>query len=255
MTTISAAQSTRRVTSSHPTLIFWLIAGWLGFCLLPWYGSEEGLFSFQWLFDGYPFDTDYAPALFLILQGEKLWLAPLLPLLIAPIFALRSYKSDPVHAKILVITGALGFGWLIAQGFSIGIRGWNFGLLESLFGELGDRQFGMGGGAMLVASAFLFILTQGIAARGAVNGDIFVVGAIGFVIAIVTAFVFYPIFNMLCRSASIPYDFIYAKQLTQVDSNLSMGHLIIVYLFVICTPSTGFFDLLVFYFMKNVLMY
>ena len=57
---------------------------------------------------------------------------------------------------------------------------------------------------------------------------------------------FYPIFNMLCRSASIPYDFIYAKQLTQVDSNLSMGHLIIVYLFVICTPSTGFFDLLVF---------
>jgi hypothetical protein len=62
---------------------------------------------------------------------------------------------------------------------------------------------------------------------------------------------FYPIFNMLCRSASIPYDFIYAKQLTQVDSNLSMGHLIIVYLFVICTPSIGFFDLLVFYFMKK----
>ena len=200
MTTISAVQSTHKVTSSHPTLVFWLIVGWLGFCLLPWYGSEDGLFSFQWLFDGYPFNEDYAPALFLIFQGEKLWLAPLLPLLISPIFALRSYKSDPLHAKILVIAGALGFGWLIAQGFSIGIRGWNFGIFESLFGALDDRQFGMGGGAMLVASAFLFILTQGIAARGAVNGDIFVVGAIGFVIAIVTAFVFYPIFNMLASA-------------------------------------------------------
>ena len=47
------------------------------------------------------------------------------------------------------------------------------------------------------ASAFLFLLTQGIAARGAVNGDIFVVSAIGGVIAIVATFVFFPIATML----------------------------------------------------------
>ena len=36
--------------------------------------------------------------------------------------------------------------------------------------------------AMLLAAAFLFLFTQGIAARGAINGDVFVVSAIGGVI-------------------------------------------------------------------------
>lgn len=55
----------------------------------------------------------------------------------------------------------------------------------------------MGYGALIVASAFLFLFTQGIAARGAINGDVFVTGAIGGVIAVVTIFVFFPIAKML----------------------------------------------------------
>ncbi|MCP5010023.1 MAG: iron ABC transporter permease, partial [Aestuariibacter sp.] len=90
-----------------------------------------------------------------------------------------------------------GFGLLLGQGFVIGLKGWQFGWLEQLLGPLGDRQFGMGYGALLIASAFLFIFTQGIAARGAVNGDVFVVSSIGFVIAIVAIFVFFPIISML----------------------------------------------------------
>nr|WP_245224441.1 iron ABC transporter permease [Ruegeria sp. HKCCE4150] len=178
-------------------MIFWIIIGWVGYVLLPWYMVEDGLWSFQWLFSGYPFDEDFAPALFLIGQGEKLWLAPLLIPLALPILVLGKPKSDPIYAKILILAGALGFGWLIAQGFGIGIRGFNFDWLKALFGEPKIRQFGMGYGAMLCASAFLFLLTQGIAARGAVNGDVFVVSAIGGVITIVTAFVFFPIANML----------------------------------------------------------
>ena len=107
------------------------------------------------------------------------------------------HKSDPLYAKILILAGALGFSWLMVQGFSIGIRGYNYGWLNSLFGELGDRQFGMGYGALVLASSFLFLFTQGIAARGAVNGDVFVVSAIGGVIVIVTTFVFFPIAKML----------------------------------------------------------
>ena len=183
--------------TTHPVLIFWIIAGWVGFCLLPWYMVDGGLWSFEWLLDGYPFDEDYAPAAFLIGQGEKLWLAPLLIALALPLLVLKRAKSDPLYARILILSGALGFGWLIAQGFSIGIRGFNFNWLEALFGELGDRQFGMGYGAMICASSFLFLLTQGIAARGAINGDVFVVSAIGGVITIVTAFVFFPIAKML----------------------------------------------------------
>ena len=70
-------------------MIFWIVAGWVGFCILPWYGVEDGFFAFEWLIDGYPFDEDYAPAAFLIGQGEKLWLAPLILPLITSLFALR----------------------------------------------------------------------------------------------------------------------------------------------------------------------
>ncbi len=178
-------------------LIFWIAAGWAGFCLLPWYGIEDGFWRLEWLFDGYPFDEDYAPAAFLIGQGEKLWLAPLLIPLALPILVLGRAKSDPLFARILVLAGALGFGWLIAQGFGIGIRGFTADWLVALFGELGDRQFGMGYGGLLLATSFLFLFTQGIAARGAVGGDVFVVSAIGGVITIVTVFVFFPIAKML----------------------------------------------------------
>ena len=73
----------------------------------------------------------------------------------------------------------------------------NFAFLTTIFGDLGDRQFGMGYGALLLASSFLFLFTQGIAARGAVNGDVFVVSAIGGIILVVTVFVFFPIAKML----------------------------------------------------------
>ena len=197
--------TTSTKTLSQPTLILWILVGWVSFLLLPWYLVDGGLFSGQWLVDGYPFDKNYAPAVFLIMQGEKLWLTPLLIPLIMPLFAFKREKSDPLYAQILILTGAIGFSWLIIQGFSIGIRGWNYEWLSTLFGKLDGRQFGMGYGGLFLASSFLFLLTQGIAARGAINGDVFVVGAIGFVLAIVGAFVFFPIVNML-MSAFITED-------------------------------------------------
>ncbi|MEM1376340.1 MAG: iron ABC transporter permease [Pseudomonadota bacterium] len=180
-----------------PVLLFWLAAGWIGLCVLPWYGVDDGFFSFEWLLDGWPFDEEYAPVLSLVLQGEKLWLAPLFaPLLIAT-FAIAVPKTRSLYATLLLLGGAVGFSWVIIQGFSIGIRGFNYEWMEAVFGELGDRQFGMGYGALALSSAFLFLFTQGIAARGAVGGDVFVVSAIGGVIAVVTIFVFFPIVQML----------------------------------------------------------
>ncbi len=182
--------------TAHPVLIFWILAGWVGFALLPWYGVEDFL-KFGWVLDGWPTDPDYAPAAVLIALGQKLWLAPMLPALVAPLFVLNRRKSDPVYARVLIASGAFGFAWLVAQGLGIGLRGYSFGWLEALFGPLGDRQFGMGYGALVTASAFLFLLTQGIAARGAINGDVFVTSAIGGVIAVVAIFVFFPIVKML----------------------------------------------------------
>ena len=44
-----------------------------------------------------------------------------------------------------------------------------------MFGDLADRQSGMGYGALICAPAILFLFAQGIAARGAINGNVFVV--------------------------------------------------------------------------------
>lgn len=180
----------------------WFALGIIGYCLLPWYVQEDGLWGFEWLFDGYPFDPDYAPALFLILQGEKLWLAPLLVFLLIPLVAFKDRDIEPVvgaryRANVLLLAGLLGLLWVAIQGYSIGLRGWNYEGLGYLFGPLEDRQFGMGAGALLVVAPFLFFLTTGIAGRGAVNGDVFVVGAIGLIIAMVTVFIFFPIVQML----------------------------------------------------------
>ncbi len=184
-------------STTNKVVLYWLVAGVIGFCLLPWYVQEDGLWSFEWLFDGYPFDTDYAPGAFLLAQGTKLWLWPLVIFLIMPMLVIGRHKTDPLFAKILLFAGIGGLFWLLFQGFTIGIRGWNYSLLEASFGPLGDRQFGLGYGAMILAAFFLFMITIGAAARGAVNGDIFVVSSIGFVIAIVGIFIFYPIIGML----------------------------------------------------------
>ena len=193
----------------HPTAALWTAVGLVGFVLLPWYGLDDNFFSLSWLFDGYPLNDDVAPALFLVLQGQKLWLAPMGLLLLAPLLLWRRDKSDPFFGGLLIAVGAIGLGYFMLQGFGIGLRGWNWQWLAALFGELDDRQFGMGYGALLVCGAFLFLLTLGLAARGAVGGDEFVVGSIGLIVAVVGVFIFMPIFQML-GSALVTQDGAYS---------------------------------------------
>lgn len=188
----------------QPALLLWLILGWVGFALVPWYGLDSNFFSLSWVFRGYPFNEKVAPGLFLILQGKKLWLAPFLLLLLLPLALYGRRKSDPMFSKILIWAGAIGIAWFFIEGYGIGLRGWRYEWLNSLFGELGDRQFGMGYGAMLTACAFLFFLCLGVAARGAVGGDIFVVSSIGFVVATVGIFIFIPVLQMLANAFVTP---------------------------------------------------
>jgi iron(III) transport system permease protein len=178
------------------SVVLWLAVGWVGLAALPWYAIEDGFWSFAWL-DGYPIDSDYAPGLLQALGHGRGWLLPVCLALAAPLAVLGRLKTDPWFAAVLLLAGGLGLAYTMAQGFAIGIGGWEFEGLEAAFGELGDRQFGMGYGALLVCGAFLFFLTEGIAARGAIKGDVFVVGSIGLVIALVAAFIFFPITRIL----------------------------------------------------------
>jgi len=175
----------------------WQLLGLAGFLLLPWYAVEDGFWDFGWLFDGYPLDADYAPAIVLLLQGAKPWLWPVAGFLLLPFLALGRPRGDPLVRRVLLLGCGLGVGYILAQGFAIGLRGWNFGFLEAMLGPLGDRQFGMGYGALLAASGLFFLFTLGCAARGAVNGDGFVVGSIGLIVMVVALFIFFPVSKIL----------------------------------------------------------
>ena len=183
-----------------PALLVGLAMGWIGFAVLPWYGVDDNFFMLGWLFDGYPWNDKVAPALFLNLQGLKPWLMPLGALLLLPLLLYGRQKSDGMFGALLIAVGVLGLAWFAFQGFGIGLRGWRFEWMNSLFGELDDRQFGMGYGALLASAAFLFLLCVGVAARGAVGGDVFVVSAIGFVVALVGVFIFMPVVQMLANA-------------------------------------------------------
>jgi iron(III) transport system permease protein len=51
------------------TVVWWLLAGWIGYAVLPWYAVDDGFWSFEWLQDGYPLDEGYAPAFLQVLYG------------------------------------------------------------------------------------------------------------------------------------------------------------------------------------------
>lgn len=89
---VSRLRSVSLEQTTHPILIFWIVAGWVGFAIMPWYGVE-GFWSFEWLLDGWPLDEDYAPAAVLVGLGQKLWLAPMLLALTAPMLVLGDRKS------------------------------------------------------------------------------------------------------------------------------------------------------------------
>ena len=175
----------------------WIIAGVAGFALVPWYVADGGFWTFEWLGAGGPFSAEAGSGLFLSLLHGRPWLAPILVLLLLPLSVVTRPKSDPLFGRVLVAAGAVGFAYVIGQGFTIGIDGWEFPGLEALFGPTELRQDGMGYGALLVLAAFLFLMTMGIAARGAIHGDSFVVGSIGLVVAVVAVFIFFPVFRIL----------------------------------------------------------
>ena len=186
-------------------LWFWLAIGWIGFVILPWYQQEYGFWTLEWLFDGYPTYVDYAPA---ILQGtllEKFWLLPIGLFLAGPLMLVRQGRNHAKYAHILIISGLGGLIWMVGQGFAIGISGWSAGWLEALFGPIDVRQYGLGYGAMFVAASYLVILCAGLAAAGAMRGDVFVTSAIGTVIALVALFVFFPVARIL-TSAFVDFD-------------------------------------------------
>jgi iron(III) transport system permease protein len=177
-------------------VVGWILIGSLGYFVLPWYMINDGFLSFSWLIE-YELE-DHASGIIFGLT-EKKWLLPLIGPLIFPLILFFFKYSRRTYANIFLISGLVGFLYFFFQGYAIGVRGWNYPIFESLFGEI-DRQFGIGLGAVLTISTFIFYVTHGLSSRGWLNGDNFIVGTIWLIIILVTLFVFMPIFSMLHRA-------------------------------------------------------
>ena len=158
-------------------LTTWIALGWAGLLLLPWHGLEAPLRAvLGWR-------PEAAPALF---AGQP-WLWPLL-LPMALVLLRRPWA--------LIAGGILGLALLTAQGLAIGLDGWGAAWLGALFGP-GPKQAAMGWGAAAYALACVMLLAIGLARRGWCRGDVFVMGALLLVIALIALFVALPVTSIL----------------------------------------------------------
>lgn len=176
--------------------VLWLVLGAIGYAILPWYMVEGGGIFPLTLPPGYPLGNG-GSGLALAVAGGRWWLLPLaLPFLLAPAAVPRP-TDDRRGADLLIAAGALGLLLLVAEGFAIDHRGWSTAWLKVLFEGPEPRQFGMGSGATLTATAFVMLLTQGLARRGFCRGDAFTTSAIGLIVALIGLFVIFPVAEIL----------------------------------------------------------
>ena len=171
-----------------------LALGFVALALLPWYRIEGGFFGLGWL-AGFPLSAEAAPGLVQIVAHGRLWLAGAALLLILA-GAARGMADPMRRGAALAWIGALGVVFLSLQGLAIGFSGWTWTVSETLFGPLADGQPSMGAGAVLLSVTFVLLFAFGLAGRGAMKGDAFVVSAIALLVFLVTVFVFYPIGSM-----------------------------------------------------------
>src|SRR6266849_5521343 len=155
----------------------WAAAGGIAYALLPWYAIEDGIFGFGWL-SGYPTDRAGAPALVQALLHGRLTLLPVVVFLLAPL-AVRGVRVAGARPALLLTVVAGGTALIAGQGFAV------------------SGQPGIGVGGLVVFAALLMLFCVGMAATGAFNGDRFVSGGMGAVVALVVVFVFFPVSRVL----------------------------------------------------------
>ena len=183
------------------TAALWLLVGAIGYCLMPWYMTDVGFWSFGWV----PQITsgENASALAFVLGQGRLYLAaPLIAfVLIGAVLAL--VPSPVIKARLTVAIAALGLFLTALQGLAVVRSGPRF--MTDIFLALGGEsgQGGIGAGALVTLVSLLFILTTAFSSAGKARGDAFVVGLIGLIISLVGVFVFYPVAHILIRAFEV----------------------------------------------------
>ncbi|HEV7320335.1 MAG TPA: iron ABC transporter permease [Ensifer sp.] len=172
--------------------------GLAAFLAFPWYRIEGGFFGLGWLAE-FPSDPAVAPGLAQIFAHGRSWLGVAL-LLLAISAAARFVRDADRRGLVLAIAGAAGVVFLALQGLAIGFGGWTWTISETVFGPLSQGQPSMGAGAVLAALTFVLLFAFGLAERGVLKGDAFIVASISLLVCLVIVFVFYPVGSMFAAS-------------------------------------------------------
>ena len=172
----------------------WLALGLLAYLLLPWYAIQDtAWYSVLPQILGGP---ETANGLLQTLLHGRLWLGlGLLGLAIATLGL--GVAPGKAQGAWLLAGGVTGFMGLLASGFLIGAKGWSFDALNTLWGELAGRQFGIGSGAFLALLSLLMIAAFGLARRGYFKGDLFIASAVVGCSVLLLLFIAFPVSKAL----------------------------------------------------------
>ena len=172
----------------------WLALGLLAYLLLPWYAIQDtAWYSVLPQILGGP---ETANGLLQALLHGRLWLGlGLLGLAIATLGL--GVAPGKAQGAWLLAGGVTGFMGLLVSGFLIGAKGWSFDALNTLWGELAGRQFGIGSGAFLALLSLLMIAAFGLARRGYFKGDLFIASAVVGCSVLLLLFIAFPVSKAL----------------------------------------------------------
>jgi iron(III) transport system permease protein len=178
-------------------IILWILVGVTGAAVLPWYALNDGLFSLGWV-RAYP-NAETGSALYQIAALGRFWLlAPIAPLAVAFVISVLRLPIAQT-ARLLMWLSIAGMVLMLLQGFAIIHNGPSTGLIGML-APAGAKQPGMGYGALALGTTYLMLLSCALAAQGYCRGDLFVVGSITLIIALIGLFVFFPVLTILASA-------------------------------------------------------
>jgi len=196
--------STRLVRGIDPSLPIWLAAA-AGVAILPWHMLQDSLTLSGLVATLHP-DAEAASALGQAVLHRRWWFWPAVIALALALPAILPGASRERRAVLLLAAGTLGLGGLVLQGWFVGVQGWSYAWMNRAFGELNDRQFGIGMGGAVAFCAFLLMITDGLALQGRFGGDRFVSGAVGVLVASIIVFTVWPVAMILSLAAVPPAD-------------------------------------------------
>jgi iron(III) transport system permease protein len=159
---------------------------WLGLLAL-------SLAAFPW-YKGVPLVAGPAASALAEALSGRGWFWPLIAASAAlgALALTRGWQRSPIALGLTLAAAFL----LLWQGFAVGLRGPTSDWVGSLFARAAEGQSGLGWGGFLTAIALVGLLSDLIAARGFCRGERFAAFCITAIVALLTAFVFFPILKL-----------------------------------------------------------